>query len=120
MAWGRSRFQEAAPVSLARGPRAGSATSKHCPHPCRQPRGLVVPLKPTLSMVMEDPLRRSSWPALAFAASALVAAPASGGTVRGTLWLDPPSPRAAGASAETRRAQPGVADAVVYVDRVPD
>ena len=63
-------------------------------------------------------MRRSFW--LALATGAAVAVPASAGTVRGVLWLTPPSPRAAAESGGNRRAQPGVADAVVYVDRVPD
>ncbi|HTK30750.1 MAG TPA: hypothetical protein VL332_02220 [Candidatus Saccharimonadaceae bacterium] len=60
---------------------------------------------------------RRSW-CLALAVSAALAAPSSAGTVRGVLWLAPPEPGAAENAA--RHAQPGVADAVVYVDRVPD
>src|SRR5689334_25181281 len=79
----------------------GAPTSKHWPPECRQPGGLASP-QPTLPKVTEDVLRRSFW--LALATGAAVAVPASAGTVRGVLWLTPPSPRAAAESGGNRRA----------------
>jgi plastocyanin len=56
-------------------------------------------------------------------ASCLAPSEASAGVIRGTLWLTHPTP-AARAAAEARSrsqpAQPGVSDAVIYIEDIPE
>jgi hypothetical protein len=56
-------------------------------------------------------------------ATCLISSAASAGVIRGTLWLTHPSAAmlaAAAARSSSRPAQPGVSDAVIYIEAIPD
>lgn len=56
-------------------------------------------------------------------ATCLISSAASAGVIRGTLWLTHPSAAAraaAEAKSRSRPAQPGVSDAVIYIENIPE